>query len=196
MTRVWIGGSPCAGKSTVAGLVAEALGLPLYSCDDAFDRHVAEGGGPTMRKVTTMPVGDRLSQPIEVQVADVLRLGVEEFPMIVRDLPASVVVEGAALLPSLLAAAGVTHAEAVWIVPTDAFQRRHYGDRPWAHELLAGLPAPDEAFDRWMRRDATFATRIAASARDLGYHVITIDGTTSPAETAAEVLRRHSPTRQ
>ncbi|MEU8662863.1 hypothetical protein [Actinoplanes philippinensis] len=53
----WIGGSPCAGKSTVAGRIAGRRGVPVYSCDDAFDRHA--DGGPVLRKVTAMGVGER-----------------------------------------------------------------------------------------------------------------------------------------
>src|SRR4051812_44033795 len=60
---LWIGGSPCSGKSTVAAVIAAARGLPLYSCDDAFERH-AVVGGPTLRKVAGMTIGARLAQPV------------------------------------------------------------------------------------------------------------------------------------
>ena len=188
-TRVWIGGSPCAGKSTVAALVAATLDWPLYSCDDAFDRHAALAG-PTMRKVTTMPVGDRLAQPVDVQVADVFRVYREQFPLIRAELPDPAVIEGAALLPSLLTAESVPPGRAVWLVPTPAFQRHHYERRPWAGDLLTGLPA--SAFDRWMQRDERFATRVATEARSLGYRVLTIDGTVPPAEIAADVQSHQS----
>ncbi|GIE77105.1 hypothetical protein Aph02nite_30550 [Actinoplanes philippinensis] len=173
----WIGGSPCAGKTTVAGRIAGRRGVPVYSCDDAFARHA--DGGPVLRKVTAMGVGERLAQPVEVQVDDVFALYREEFPLILDDLRDAVdgtVAEGAALLPELLAGIGVPAGRAVWIVPTVDFQVRHYRARAWAHELLAGLDRPDLAFDRWMRRDALFAERVARQARDLGYRVIVADG--------------------
>ncbi|WP_433797319.1 hypothetical protein [Actinoplanes sp. CA-252034] len=173
----WIGGSPCSGKSTVAARIAADRGVPVYSCDDAFDRHA--DGGPALRKVTSMSVGDRLAQPVEVQVDDVFRLYREEFPLILddlRDTGDGTIAEGAALLPELLAGIGVPRERAVWIVPTEDFQIRHYRQRPWAYELLAGLDEPQVAFDRWMRRDALFAERVAAQARELGYRVIVADG--------------------
>ncbi|GAB2576359.1 hypothetical protein Aab01nite_13160 [Paractinoplanes abujensis] len=184
-TRVWIGGSPCAGKSTVAALVAESVGWPLYSCDDAFDRHAAVAG-PAMRKVTTMPIGERLAQPVDVQVEDVVRACREQFPLILADLPPAAVVEGAALLPSLLAGLPVPPADAVWLVPTPAFQRHHYARRRWARDLTRGLPP--SAFDRWMERDERFAARVAAEARDRGYRVLTVDGSFDVQTTAEWVV--------
>lgn len=102
----WVGGSPCSGKSTLAQAVAAGCGVALYSCDDAFEPHaasVAPANGPTLKKVTSLGVTERLSQPIDVQVADVFKLYREEWPLILTDLQAlsgPVVVEGAALLRS------------------------------------------------------------------------------------------------
>lgn len=182
----WIGGSPCSGKSTVAA----ALGLPVYSCDAAVDRHTAMAGaadGPTLTKVAAMDVADRLDQPVAVQVDDVLRLYREQFPLVLADLagPRAVVAEGAALLPDLLAGLGVARDHAVWLVPTERFQRHHYRQRAWAHELLAGTADPAGAFDRWMRRDAAFARHVAGRARALGYRVVVVDGRTGPGRVAA-----------
>jgi 2-phosphoglycerate kinase len=192
--RRWIGGSPCAGKSTIAAALAGRFGLRSYNCDDAFDRHAARAGrsdGPTLAKVTSMPVGDRLAQPIQTQVADVLRAYREEFPLLLADLAAADaqtgsgwLIEGAALLPELLAAAGVRVDEAIWFVPTEAFQRRHYARRGWAHRLLADLPEPAVVFDRWMRRDAAFARAVIGQAQERGYRVVIVDGAKSTAQLA------------
>src|SRR4051794_31012591 len=35
----WLGGSSCAGKTSIARLLAAAHGLLVYSCDDAFEAH-------------------------------------------------------------------------------------------------------------------------------------------------------------
>jgi hypothetical protein len=189
----WIGGSPCSGKSTVASIVAARRNALVYSCDDAFERHAAaiqSDAGPTLKKVTAMSVEDRLNQPVEVQVDDAFRVYHEEFPLIVHDLAgvgAPRVVEGAALLPELLAAIDVPRDRAVWIVPTEEFQVRHYGQRMWARDLLAGAADPQAAFARWMRRDAIFARTVAGRARALGYRVFTVDGATGAAGIAAAV---------
>lgn len=36
----WIGGSACAGKSTLAEMYAEKYGLALYACDGHFNDHL------------------------------------------------------------------------------------------------------------------------------------------------------------
>lgn len=145
--RLWLGGSPCSGKSTVAGIIAASRNVPLYRCDDAFERHAAAVGAA--------------SGPI--------------------------LVEGSAPLPELLADRDVPRDRAPWIVPTKDFQHRHYGQRKWAHDLLASTADPERAFARWMHRDATFAQFVADQARELGYPVITVDGTASAADVAATV---------
>ena len=96
-------------------------------------------------------------------------------------------VEGAALLPELLAARRVPPEEAVWIVPSEEFQRSHYRRREWAWPLLAGLDDPEAAFDRWMRRDIRFAERVAEQAHDRGYRVIVTDGSVPAAGLAASL---------
>jgi hypothetical protein len=189
---LWVGGAPCAGKSTVAGIIAAARALPLYSCDDAFARHAAAitpDDGPTLKKVTALDTGARLAQPVEVQVGDVVRAYREQFPLIRRDLDGigPAVAEGAALMPDLLAEHGVEPGRAVWIVPTEQFQRRYYTQRAWARDLVAGLEDPDGAFDRWMRRDAAFARLVADRAHALGYRVITVDGSIDITGIAASI---------
>jgi hypothetical protein len=185
----WIGGSPCAGKSTVAPLVAAAV----YCCDDAFYRHaltIGPAAGPTLTRVVAMPLADRLGQPMDVQVDDLLRMYREEFPLILADLtgaPGDVVAEGVALLPELLAARRVPPDEAVWMVPTEEFQRHHYGRRAWARAVLAGRPDADALFDRWMTRDTRFAAVVTEQARDLGHRVLVIDGSSGIAELAARL---------
>lgn len=37
----WIGGSPCAGKSTIADTLSASFGLTVYRCDDAYVPHQA-----------------------------------------------------------------------------------------------------------------------------------------------------------
>ena len=150
----WVAGSPCSGKTTMAARLARAGGAHLYSCDEAFDAHAGRArahSAPTFRKVTSWGTQDRLAQDVDDQVADVVRLAGEQWPFVVEDLcdlPGPVVVEGAALLPDLLAGAGVRPGRAVVVVPTEAFQREHYARRGWARDLIGATTQPEVAFDR------------------------------------------------
>lgn len=195
-TACWIGGSPCSGKTSVAAVLAGRYGLTPYTCDDAFDRHARQvpvASGPTLRKVTGMAVEQRLAQAIVVQVADVWRAYLEEFPLILAelaDLPGRVLVEGAAVLTALVHDLGVAPERAIWIVPTEQFQRERYAERAWSRELVAGAPDPSAAFRRWMRRDASFALEVAGQARAAGYRVLVVDGAV-PVEQVADEVARH-----
>jgi hypothetical protein len=55
--------------------------------------------------------------------------------------------------------------------------------------MLTRLDRPDEAFRRWMRRDAVFAAKVADQAHDLGYPVIVTDGSVGVRRTTAMVAR-------
>ncbi len=177
----------------MAAVLAYGGRAAVYSCDDAFDRHagaVSAAAGPTLKKVTTIGVAQRLAQPMRIQLADVFRLAREQFPLILDDLRSMsgpVVAEGSALLPELLASHGVGADRAVWMVPTPEFQRYHYAQRPWARRLLAGLPEAAGAFETWMQRDSQFAADVSAQAREFGYRVWTIDGSSAADEIAAQI---------
>lgn len=99
--------------------------------------------------------------------------------------PGLLVIEGAALLPELLAALGVPTGRAVWVVPTGALQREHYTRRAWAGDLVERTIDPVAAFEQWMQRDARFAEMVTEQAHAVGYRVLVTDGTTSVTSAAA-----------
>jgi dephospho-CoA kinase len=179
---LWIGGSPCAGKSTTAKSLARRLDYRVYHCDDHWDQHaeILSSRSRSFAELAARTIENRLRLPIEQQVEDEFEAYRQQFPLILNDLEHSeppLIAEAAALLPELLAAHGVQQHDAVWIVPAEAFQRRHYAARAWAWNLLKETSDPAYLFDRWMQRDAAFATAVWHQAESLGYHVIVVDGT-------------------
>jgi hypothetical protein len=177
----WIGGSPCAGKSTITRHLAKAGHLARYHCDDHFERHSGElaGTSAAFARILNRTDEDRLSLPIAEQVEDEFLAYREEFPLILRDISdfsGPVIAEAAALLPELLASISIPRDRAVWIVPTEEFQRWHYRQREWAWNMLAATTDPARLFDRWMQRDAAYARLVADQARALDYHIIVVDG--------------------
>jgi hypothetical protein len=196
LSRVfWIGGSPCSGKSTVTEALAAATGYPVYRCDDAYYRHqhlVTAEAQPVYHRLRHLSVDALWMRPVDAQIAEELTLYREEFPFILADLAeltaaGPVLAEGAAQLPELLAGIGIDPHRAIWMVPTEPFQREQYARRDWRHEVLADCIDPEAAWQHWMARDAGFARAVAADAARLGYRVLTTDGSVPIPETIATV---------
>jgi hypothetical protein len=193
----WLGGSPCAGKSSVADRLAERHNLTIYRCDDGFWRHVQACNledHPTLHAISQMTWDEIWMRPVAVQVDAELAAYREEFRMILddlsgpsRDRPA--LVEGCALLPELVAPlAGPTRS--LWFVPTPQFQRHHYLQRGFIQEILSQCSDPQTAWDNWMARDEQFGRAVAAAATQRGYRIEWVDGTRS-LDTLALVAAAH-----
>lgn len=189
---LWIGGSPCSGKSTIADRIAAEFGLDVYRCDDAYERHrliVDPVGQPVFARLAIATCDEIWLRPVATQIAEEIELYREEFELIqadlmTRDVPGASerhgapgpVVEGAALLPELIAGLNPDPSQVVWIVPTEPFQRAMYAKREWRHDVLRECSDPGRGWENWMARDAGFARIVAAQAARLGYRVIEVDG--------------------
>jgi 2-phosphoglycerate kinase len=182
---IWIGGSPCAGKSTLATRLAEEYGSGLYRCDEALEGHlrrITPTAYPLMHTLANSSWNDIWGRPVDTQIGEELAFYREEFPLILedlRDLPAEtpVIVEGTALLPELVAPLLTAPQQALWLVPSAAFQREHYARRPWIHDILRQCDDPAQAFENWMQRDIGFADTVERQARERQLRVLRIDGT-------------------
>ncbi len=183
----WIGGSPCSGKSSIADLLAEKHGMTVYRCDDAYFRHqtvISAEAHPVFSRLAHASCDELWLRPVAQQVREEIELYREEFPLILADLASlpptrPVVAEGAALLPDLLAGLRADPNRAIWVVPTEPFQRERYAKREWRHEVLKDCSDPELAWRNWMDRDAGFANNVAKAAGDQGYRVVVVDGARS-----------------
>jgi 2-phosphoglycerate kinase len=192
----WIGGSPCSGKSSIVTWLQERTNLTCYSCDDAFWRHAQEidrDRAPTLYKVTHLTWEALWMRPVETLLQDAIQVYGEEWSLIVNDLlalPADhpTVAEGAALMPDLVQDVLAHANQAIWVVPSEAFQRAVYPKRgDWVNEILSQCSQPEQALRNWMDRDAAFARHVNARARALGLRVLTVDGERAIEENAAVV---------
>ncbi|MFD2613164.1 hypothetical protein [Paenibacillus gansuensis] len=180
----WIGGSSCAGKSTIARMYAEEHGVKLYSCDEHFDRHlknVSSTEYPAMHKVSTMSHNEAFyAREVQEQLSLYIQSFVEDFSFVINDLAKRTdkpcVVEGNQLLPSLVSAHLGEHHKAVWIIPTERFQREQYAKRVWIHDILRNTENPKMAFNNWMSRDALFSVFVQNTASKLQLNVLQVDG--------------------
>ena len=186
----WIGGSPCAGKSSVAATLASRYGLSHVECDVRSEDRVARMarcGLPAYDELAALSTCERLSRPPQWQAAREVEFYREQFAFVLAELVAlpagrPAIVEGADLLPDLLLRIGVAPHRAVWLVPTAEFQVRHYAARDWVAGYLRDCADPEAAFRNWMRRDILFAEHVRELAATAGGRVIVVDGTVSVAE--------------
>src|SRR5437764_181403 len=103
----WIGGSPCAGKSSIADALVESYGYELYRCDEAYFKHttkITPEQQPMFHRLIHLSSDDLWMRPIAQQIREEIILYHEEFPLILEDLLSRprikpILAEGAALLP-------------------------------------------------------------------------------------------------
>lgn len=183
--RLWVGGAPCSGKTTIVNALCQDRVLQVYHCDDHWDRHVAQAtpaDQPRMCALRAMSWDDIWMRDVAAQVKDELALYREQFPMILSDLESlshaeTVIMEGTASLPESVATQIADRRQVLWVVPTEEFQRRIYRSRgPWVEQILAQCSDPETAWERWMARDAAFALAMAGQARAFGLEVLWVDG--------------------
>ena len=195
----WIGGSPCSGKSSIVERLIQRYACQSYNCDDAFARHaekITPETQPTFFKVTHITWEALWMQPVDVLVQDAIRVYHEEWAMIVEDLlalPADtpIIAEGAALLPALVHDVLADPQQAIWVIPTAAFQRERYPHRgAWVQEIVSQCTDPEQALRNWMDRDVAFASWVSKEARQRRLNMLVVDGERTIDENAAAVEAR------
>ena len=95
-----------------------------------------------------------------------------------------VIAEGMPFMPDVMAKLQ-PRVNAVYLMPSSAFQRSRYAQREWAQRLLATTADPADIFERWMARDEANARFIRTRATALGFAVLEVDGRMSIEETVS-----------
>lgn len=194
MNVYFIGGSPCSGKSTAAGALAETYGLAYFKADDYLEEFTARGaaaGLPLCREIQRMTAEETWMRPPRVQCREELAYYREVFPFVMEKLNAlsapRIIAEGAAFLPDLMQAHGISADRYIAIVPSRDFQFSRYRQRPWVPQVLQDCSDLDVAFVNWMERDALFALEIRRQCEAAGFTCLLTDGSTTPEERLAQV---------
>lgn len=180
----WIGGSPCAGKSCIADILAKKYDFIIFKCDDFIFEHISKSDKvkhPIMNKIQKKCWNDLWMRSVDIQVNEEFDFYREEFDMLLNDLELSlrnktVIVEGTALLPELLNNLKINKNKMVHIVPTKDFQVQYYSKRPWTSDILSECENPRLAFSNWMERDAKFSNIVFDNAIELGMQTFRVDG--------------------
>lgn len=192
----WMGGAPCAGKSSIAKLLSEKHGMQHYYCDDHFQNHVDRSNASHQKHLAALKKfsWDALfMRPVDEQLQDELAIYREEFSFILEDLDnfaqgSAILVEGNALLPELVAPLLPSPDHAIWLVPSADFQIKTYPQRgAWVNQIKSFFAEPEIAFNNWMQRDILFAQEILAQAEEYHLNHLVIDGSRSIAQVAEKV---------
>ena len=192
---LWLGGSPCAGKSSIGEILAQRFSLDVYHVDEAFEAHaqrVSPAHQPALTKWNGCSWNERWIQPVDDLVQNVIACYQEHFALVYEDIlknskKKSLIVEGAALLPRQVASVLPNRSQAIWLIPSADFQRAHYSEREWARVIVAQCDQPDVAFHNWMERDIRFAEWVEAEAIALDLAVLRVDGKRTLEENAQSV---------
>jgi len=177
----WLGGSACAGKSTIAALLAQRFDLNLYRWDEHFEAHRRRARGepgrwPAFEKVMDQPAAALFTAPAEVRAAELTGFYRDEFAMVLEDvalLPPHrpVLVEGAGVDPVGLRTLGVARHRALWLLAPEPLRRQRYRDHRANEvaETLRECPDPTAAFAVWMARDEARRERTLSTTAAAGY---------------------------
>jgi hypothetical protein len=188
---LWIGGSTCSGKSTIADRIAESRGLAVYHVDEHEQAHAERAtkeGLPVYSRWVSMTLTERWAHSsVDELVADTLALSEERLPLILEDVgDEPTVVEGFQVYPWLVAPLLASSRQAVWLVCTPAFRRATHFSRSHAWATPSQTEDPERAQANRLERDDRIGEEIARGAHDLGLKAIDVDGSRGLDEIAAE----------
>jgi hypothetical protein len=183
---LWIGGGQWAGKSTVAGILAERYGLTHYHYDyhDArshLDRRTARqlrrGETPIEPDAETMWIGSTVEQAVDAA----LTTFVERFEYVQDDLraldsPRPIIADGWGLRPELVVPLTSSPKRMVVMVPTEEFRQYQLHQLPRAGILQPNVSDPELAQRNRIARDRLIAEDAVRNAKRLNIRVIEVDG--------------------
>lgn len=197
---LWLGGTPCSGKTSIARRLAERYALPIYHHDQHEAAHTAltdPARHPLTHAYGAMTLDERwLLRPVAEMVRATTGAWAERFELAVADLLAlvpdrPVLAEGPGLLPDAVAPLLTSSRQALWLVPTEAFKRAMQptrGGRPGN-----GTSDPARAYQNLLALDLRLAIDVKRRAAALGLTVIEVDGTKSIEEMATVVADHFGP---
>lgn len=195
----WIGGSPAAGKSTIAQGLARAFDVRVYEFDRRESAHVARrmanvADYPAYTSFLALTMDQRwVLRPPEEMAEQVIAMWTERFRLVVDDLramPATspIVAEGPGLFPDCVHPVITGDDRAIWLVPTPTFCRTVRLERDVGS--FEDTSDPARAMHNLIERDILLAAYVQRRAADLGLAVLEVDGTTPIAEMTTIIERR------
>ena len=185
MTEIYyIGGSPCAGKSTVAEMLSKKYSLYYFKADDFLETYMKAGasqGDPICKKNAELDAEQIWMRDPGIQCQEEFAFYNEIFGYLSADLAKlscknGIVTEGAAYVPALMQRAVIPYNRYIAVTPTEDFQIFHYKQRDFVSYVLQGCTDQEKAFANWMKRDLLFAKEVQKQCLEAHYASIVNDG--------------------
>ena len=205
---LWIAGSPCSGKSTVAHTIARIYVFLGYHRDAMERTHFARriaSGDPEARAFLAKSMDERWLQPsIEQLTQEAITSWTDGFRLTLDDLLAMpkenfIVAEGT-FFPACVAPYLSSPHQAIWLVPTDDFcatarrqRQAALAERQKRHGVYDEGSDPERRLRNLIERDRLIARYVKRQAAELGLPIHEVDGTQSPDELTALVERHFDP---
>ncbi|MFM9443706.1 hypothetical protein [Streptomyces acidiscabies] len=193
----WIGGSPGAGKSTIARGLAVHHGWHLYVTDDTMPDHAGRTTprqAPFLHDFLAMDMDERwvdrsprtMFETFHWYRGEGFDLIVEDLLRLPQDRP--VIAEGFRLLPHLVRPLLPTAHHAVWLLPTPGFRETAVSGRSAPGEgFIWRTSDPEKAARNLAERDAMFVERLERETSRLHLPVIRVDVTMTEEELRGRV---------
>lgn len=180
----YIGGSPCAGKSTIAEILSKKYHLYYFKVDDCLDNYTKLGAlkeYPICKKIIEMNAEQTWMREPMLQCREEFEWYEEVFEYVLTDLKQincenGVITEGAAYVPRLIKQLDLPRNRYISITPTAEFQLSHFRRREFVSYILEGCSDMERAFCNWMDRDILFAQEVQRQCHEERYASIINDG--------------------
>ena len=176
----WLGGSTCAGKTTISNVLSENYGFTVYHCDEYLVKHIEKSNTqehPNLNKIAKTSWNDILSMNIEEYLEWTTGSFHEEFDMILEDLyqlpnDKPILIEGINLLPKLIKEEIVNINHAVWLVADASFYIKHQMNRKELFERIKECSNQEQALQNYISNDLAFGKYILSETKKLGLNVL------------------------
>lgn len=202
---LWIGGSPCSGKSTIGHTIAQIYVFLDYHLDawsrNHFARRVAAGDAEAATFLK-MNLDQRwIERSAEALVQEVITSWSKDFHLVIEDLLALpketfIVAEGN-FFPECVAPYLSSPHQAIWLVPTDSFCEQGrcqrwdaQAQRQRRHGVYNESSDPEKRRRNIIARDCQLARYVKQQATELHLPVYEVDGSRSREE-MTELVERH-----
>lgn len=194
----WIGGGSGAGKSTIAGRLADRYGLHVYATDDVMPDHARRttaANAPYLERFKAMDMDERwLNRSPQTMLETFHWFRGEGFDLIVEDLlrlPAGtrVVAEGFRLLPHLVRPLLADPTHAAWLLPTPELRVAAFDSRRTGWDIPNKTSDPARTRRNLLERDRMFTDRLFQETRRLALLDIEADTTMSEDDLTGRAAR-------